>query len=152
MINKLLKIDWILLLSVLLLLGIGLTVLYSISTAVPSDGKLSIFWRQLIFVFVGCFHAFFCFFRLSELQIKKYLDLFSHAYCLGGSFIFWADNQGDSWLDRTRLIPYSAGRNCKIITYYFSSQFYFAKKNGTWRNRKISHLAYPLRNYDFTGN
>src|SRR6185369_16486035 len=53
MINKILKIDWILLLSAILLLGIGLAVLYSISMATPSDGNLSIFWRQAIFAAIG---------------------------------------------------------------------------------------------------
>ena len=53
MINKILKIDWILLLCTLLLLGIGLAVLYSISMATQSEGGLSIFWRQLIFAAIG---------------------------------------------------------------------------------------------------
>ncbi len=53
MINKILKIDWILLLCAMLLLGIGLTVLYSISMATPETGSLNIFWRQVIFVGIG---------------------------------------------------------------------------------------------------
>lgn len=53
MLNKILKIDWVLLLSATLLLGIGLAVLYSISMATPSNGSLTIFWRQMIFAAIG---------------------------------------------------------------------------------------------------
>lgn len=53
MLNKVLKIDWVLLLCATLLLGIGLAVLYSISMATSSDGSLSIFWRQIIFAGIG---------------------------------------------------------------------------------------------------
>jgi rod shape determining protein RodA len=53
MVNKILKIDWILLLCAMLLLGIGLAVLYGISMANQSDGSLSIFWRQMIFAAIG---------------------------------------------------------------------------------------------------
>ena len=53
MLNKILKLDWVLLLSAMLLLGIGLTVLYSISMANPEAGKLNIFWRQVIFAAIG---------------------------------------------------------------------------------------------------
>lgn len=53
MISKVLKIDWVLLLSTMLLLGVGLAVLYSISMAKPSDESLSIFWRQIIFAGIG---------------------------------------------------------------------------------------------------
>lgn len=53
MLNKFLKIDWVLFFSTALLLGIGLAVLYSISMATPGGGELSIFWRQLIFVAIG---------------------------------------------------------------------------------------------------
>jgi rod shape determining protein RodA len=52
-INKILKIDWVLMLCAMLLLGIGLAVLYSISMATPSDGSLTIFWRQVIFAAIG---------------------------------------------------------------------------------------------------
>jgi len=69
MINKLSKIDWILLLSVLLLLGIGLAVLYSISTAIPDEGGMSVFWRQVVFTFIGI--AGMLFFALIDYQSLK---------------------------------------------------------------------------------
>lgn len=53
MVNKILKIDWVLLLCTTLLLGIGLAVLYSLSMASPGNNGLSIFWRQLIFASIG---------------------------------------------------------------------------------------------------
>ena len=53
MINKILKIDWVLMLCAMLLLGVGLSVLYSISMAKPGDGSLNIFWRQMIFAGIG---------------------------------------------------------------------------------------------------
>lgn len=100
MINKLLKIDWILLLSVLLLLGIGLTVLYSISTAVPSDGKLSIFWRQLIFVFVGAaFMLFFAFFDYQNFKSKSTLIYFLTLIVLGVVLFFGLTIRGTAgWI------------------------------------------------------
>ena len=77
MINKLLKIDWILLLSTLLLLGISLAVLYSISTGVPNEGGLSIFWRQVIFIFIGIIcMLFFAFFNYQSLKSKSTLIYF----------------------------------------------------------------------------
>jgi rod shape determining protein RodA len=59
MLNKILKIDWVLMLCAMLLLGIGLAVLYSISMATPDDGSLSIFWRQVIFAAIGMVAMFF---------------------------------------------------------------------------------------------
>lgn len=53
MINKILKIDWVLFLPMMLLLGIGLTVLYSLSVASAGGDGLSIFWRQFIFAIIG---------------------------------------------------------------------------------------------------
>ena len=53
MFHKFFKTDWLLLLAVLLLLGISMAVLYSISMSTASEGGLSIFWRQLIFILVG---------------------------------------------------------------------------------------------------
>ena len=77
MINKSLKIDWILLLSTLLLLGIGLAVLYSISASIPNEGGLSVFWRQIIFTLVGiaCM-LFFAFFNYQSLKSKSTLIYF----------------------------------------------------------------------------
>ena len=69
MINKILKIDWILLLSAMLLLGIGLAVLYSISMATVSEGGLSIFWRQVIFALIGL--AAMLFFSVANYQNLK---------------------------------------------------------------------------------
>ncbi|MEI7890698.1 MAG: rod shape-determining protein RodA [bacterium] len=53
MIRKIFKIDWILLLCAMLLLGVGLAVLYSISMASAGGNSLSIFWRQMIFAGIG---------------------------------------------------------------------------------------------------
>lgn len=50
MINKLFKADWVLLGAVFLLLGIGLTVLYSISNASVGDGTVSsVFGKQVFY-------------------------------------------------------------------------------------------------------
>ena len=45
--------------AVLLLLGISLTVLYSISMAAQSQEFLGVFWRQAIFIFIGLAVMFF---------------------------------------------------------------------------------------------
>lgn len=59
MINRLLKLDWILLSCVLLLLGIGLAVLYSISTASGQTEGMNIFWKQLTYAGIGLATMFF---------------------------------------------------------------------------------------------
>ena len=69
MFNKLQKIDWVLLLSTFLLLGIGMSVLYSISMATPNEEGLSVFWRQAIFILFGLAAMFF--FAFSDYQILK---------------------------------------------------------------------------------
>lgn len=100
MINKLSKIDWILLLSTLLLLGIGLTVLYSISTANPSDGKLSVFWRQLIFAPIGiaCMF-FFAFFDYQNFKSKSTLIYFLTLFILGIVLFFGMTVRGTAgWI------------------------------------------------------
>jgi rod shape determining protein RodA len=53
MINKFLKLDWVLMIATMLLLGVGLAVLYSISMATPDSASLTIFWRQVIFAGIG---------------------------------------------------------------------------------------------------
>lgn len=59
MISKFFKTDWILLGSVLLILGIGLTVLYSISNAQIGNVSADIFWRQLVFAGISIVLMFF---------------------------------------------------------------------------------------------
>lgn len=59
MFNKILKFDWVLLSSVLLLLGISLAVLYSISTSSTGGETLGIFWKQVGFVAIGLVVMFF---------------------------------------------------------------------------------------------
>jgi rod shape determining protein RodA len=70
LLNKILKVDWVLLLSSMLLLGVGLAVLYSISTATANENGLSIFWRQIIFAVIGI--ACMLFFAFSNYQSLKH--------------------------------------------------------------------------------
>jgi rod shape determining protein RodA len=69
MFNKIFKIDWVLILTTLLLTGVGLVVLYSISMAMPDNGKMNVFWKQVIFVAVGMVGMFF--FTFNDYQILK---------------------------------------------------------------------------------
>jgi rod shape determining protein RodA len=69
MFNKFLKIDWVILFSTLLLLGVGLAVLYSITLNMPPEGGLSIFWRQVIFTVFGIAAMFF--FAFTDYQTLK---------------------------------------------------------------------------------
>lgn len=59
MIGKFFKADWVLLGSVLLLLGIGLSVLYSISNSEVGNLSISVFWRQLVFSGISIVLMFF---------------------------------------------------------------------------------------------
>lgn len=65
---KFLKLDWVLLAAVVLLLGIGLLALYSLSSAVGGEG-LSIFWKQAIYIALGISALFF--FVFSDYQYLK---------------------------------------------------------------------------------
>jgi rod shape determining protein RodA len=62
--NKFLKIDWILLVSVFLLLGIGLLSLYSISLSEIRGENANVFLKQVVFVLLGI--AVMVFFALSD--------------------------------------------------------------------------------------
>lgn len=70
MLNKILKVDWVLLLSAALLLGVGLAVLYSISLATRSEAGLSIFWKQALFSLIGI--AVMLFFAFTNYQHLKF--------------------------------------------------------------------------------
>lgn len=67
--GTILKLDWILLVSVFLLLGIGLLSLYSISSANQEEETLSVFARQCIFAVAGIvIMSFFIFFDYHYLR------------------------------------------------------------------------------------
>ncbi len=70
MFQKFFKIDWILTLAVLLLLGISLAVLYSISMAAQSQEFLGVFWRQAIFILIGI--VVLIIFSMSSYQTLKF--------------------------------------------------------------------------------
>ncbi|HOW60466.1 MAG TPA: rod shape-determining protein RodA [Candidatus Moranbacteria bacterium] len=100
MINKLLKIDPILIFSTFLLLAIGLVVLYSISMFIPSGGSLNIFWRQIMFVFIGitCMF-FFAFFDYQILKSKSTLIYFFTLIILVAVLIFGITVRGTAgWI------------------------------------------------------
>lgn len=95
MINKILKIDWVLLLCATLLLGIGLAVLYSISMAVPSSGSLSIFWRQMIFAGIGLVAMlFFSATNYQNLKSQSTTIYFATLLVLGLVLIFGKNVRG----------------------------------------------------------
>jgi rod shape determining protein RodA len=85
MLNKILKIDWVLLLSSLLLMTIGLVVLYSISMAIPQDSGLSVFWRQTIFVLIGI--VVMLFFAFTNYQVLKSKSTLFYFIVLFGLFL-----------------------------------------------------------------
>ncbi|HFC76949.1 MAG TPA: rod shape-determining protein RodA [Candidatus Moranbacteria bacterium] len=58
MFNKLLKLDWILILASLLLLTVGLLALYSISVSGKTENGMNIFDRQVIFAIIGIIAMF----------------------------------------------------------------------------------------------
>ncbi|MFA7465959.1 MAG: rod shape-determining protein RodA [Parcubacteria group bacterium] len=53
MLDRLLKLDWVLNISAFLLLGIGLLALYSISLSEKETGGINIFFRQAVFSLMG---------------------------------------------------------------------------------------------------
>lgn len=78
---KFLKLDWVLLVAVILLLGIGLLALYSISSAVGGEG-FSVFSKQAIYIALGIFAMFF--FVFSDYQ---YLNSYSTAIYFATLFL-----------------------------------------------------------------
>jgi rod shape determining protein RodA len=100
MLNKFLKIDWVLLLATFLLIGVGLVVLYSISLAMPDDGGLNVFWKQVIFVIIGiAAMIFFAFNNYQNLKSKSTPIYFITLFGLIVVLIFGLTIRGTSgWL------------------------------------------------------
>ena len=67
--KNLLKFDWVIIISILLLAAIGMLALYSVST-VNNQSNLDHFYRQLISVIIGLFLMFF--FSLYDYRIFSY--------------------------------------------------------------------------------
>ncbi|EKE12030.1 MAG: hypothetical protein ACD_14C00038G0003 [uncultured bacterium] len=100
MLNKFLKVDWVLLFSTILLLGIGLAVLYSISMASENNGSLSIFWRQIIFALIGiCAMLFFALTNYQNLKFQSTTVYFATLFILAVVLIFGKNVRGTSgWI------------------------------------------------------
>ncbi|EKD58271.1 MAG: Rod shape-determining protein RodA [uncultured bacterium] len=100
MLSKFLKVDWVLLFSALLLLGIGLAVLYSISMASAADGSLSIFWRQLIFALIGmCAMLFFALTNYQSLKFQSTTVYFITLFILAAVLMFGKNVRGTAgWI------------------------------------------------------
>ena len=99
MINNLKKIDWILVFSVLLLIGMGLLSIYSISLG---RGDFSNFKKQIIFAGIGLFLMFLMsFFDWRAFKENPYLILGLYFFCLillAGLFFFAPEIRGiKSW-------------------------------------------------------
>ena len=99
MTSKLLKIDWMLLVSIFLLLGIGLLALYSISVG-AQEGGLNIFSKQIIYVFVGILGMiFFIFFDHQYLKNYGVLIYFGTLFVLLMVLIFGVSIRGTTgWI------------------------------------------------------
>jgi rod shape determining protein RodA len=100
MLNKILKIDWVLMLCATLLLGIGLAVLYSISMATPATGSLSIFWRQVIFAGIGLVAMlFFSASNYQNLKSQSTTIYFITLFVLLGVMLFGKNVRGTAgWI------------------------------------------------------
>lgn len=98
--TRLFKADWVFLGSVFLLLGIGLSVLYSIASVKEGIINMSVFWRQLIFA--GISVAVMLFFAFSNYHyLKSYSTsiYFLTIFVLIGVLIFGTTVRGTSgWI------------------------------------------------------
>ncbi|NTV41019.1 MAG: rod shape-determining protein RodA [Candidatus Moranbacteria bacterium] len=100
MFYKLLKNDWVLTLSVILLLGISMSVLYSISMVNRNQETLSVFLRQFIFVIFG-FVAMFVSSKIDykTLRSRSTLIYFVTVFILLGVLIFGRTIRGTAgWI------------------------------------------------------
>lgn len=100
MLNKFLKVDWVLLFSAVLLLGVGLAVLYSISMASSNDGSLTIFWRQIIFALIGmCAMLFFAMTNYQNLKFQSTSVYFATLFILTAVLLFGKNVRGTAgWI------------------------------------------------------
>lgn len=100
MLNKFLKIDWVLLFAAVLLLGVGLAVLYSISMVTTNEGSLSVFWRQIIFASIGLgAMLFFAFSNYQSLKFQSTTVYFITLLVLIGVLIFGKNVRGTAgWI------------------------------------------------------
>ncbi len=100
MLNKFLKTDWILICAALLLMGISMAVLYSISMSTANEGGLNIFWRQFIFLVIGLVFMF-VFSKISYQTLKLHSSViyFSTLFILLGVLIFGRTIRGTAgWI------------------------------------------------------
>ncbi len=90
MFSKILKFDWSLIIISLMLLGVGLMSIYSISTSNLS-GESNIFMKQLIFAFLGI--ALMFFFALTDYHyLRSYsLAIYLLALLLLGAVLLWGE-------------------------------------------------------------
>ncbi len=84
----------------MLLLGISMAVLYSISMAIQNEGGLSIFWRQLIFIAVGLlFMVGFSRINYQTLKLRSTVIYFLTLIVLLGVLIFGRTIRGTAgWI------------------------------------------------------
>ena len=128
MLRKLLKIDLTLLLCSLLLLGVGLAVLYSISMAQESEG-LSVFWRQVIFSVLGVtMMIFFTFMDYQVLKLKSTLIYFFTILCLVFVLIFGQTIRGTAGWIGIGMFHIQPVEIAKIALVIFLASFISQKK------------------------
>lgn len=138
MLTKFLKVDWVLLFSAAILLGIGLAVLYSISMATSNETGLTIFWRQLIFAVIGL--GAMLFFALTNYQNLKYRSTavyFATLFILLAVLVFGRNIRGTSgWIGigSFHIQPVEIAKLSMII---FLSSFISQKKMELGENGRL---------------
>lgn len=138
MFTKFLKVDWVLLFSAALLLGIGLAVLYSISMATPNEGSLTVFWRQVIFAFIGLgAMLFFALTNYQNLKSRSTAVYFATLFVLALVLIFGKNVRGTAgWIGigTFHIQPVELAKLSMII---FLSSFISQKKMELGENGRL---------------
>ncbi len=138
MFNHLRKLDWILIISTLLLVAIGLLSIYSFSLG---KGNFLNFKKQIIFLVVGFFLMFFLsFFDWRVFQQNPYLILFSYFLCLLfllGLFFFAPEIRGVKGWYKIGSVSFDPIELTKIVLIILFAKYFSMRHIEMYKLRHI---------------
>ncbi len=127
--GTILKLDWILLVSVFLLLGIGLLSLYSISSANQGEKASSIFFRQCVFAAAGtAVMLFFVFFDYHYLRSYSKAIYFLALFLLAAVLLWGSAVRGTIGWIGTGIFHIQPVETAKLALVIFLASFISSKK------------------------
>jgi len=137
MLSKIFKIDWILIVAVLLILGVGILILYSLSLADP-ERLGSIFVKQLIFIGLGIVVMFFLAFADYHyfISYSKWIYFFT-LFVLLVAVLWGATTRGTAGWIGWDVFKFQPVEIAKLSLIIFLASFISKKKNELKESTRI---------------